>query len=257
MRKIFAVSLTALIAVLVLALPGAPARLLPLLLDADRVALSGVSGTLWNGQAARAVVQSTAGPVHLGELRWQLRPMSVLLGSPALLLSMDWGSQRGTLRARLRGNRIELRDVDFTLEANVAKQFLPVSLDGRLELLFKELHVSENLQDLVADGRAVWRNAGWLAFDGRRPLGTYAATFSPLGAGDAADAEPSGVAVEVATLAGDVEAQGSGRVQQKRYELELSISADAMDRQLEQALALIATPVENGYLLRLDGVLNN
>lgn len=250
MRRSLGLSLAVLLAALLLALPGLPARLLPGLLDAEQFAMSGVSGTVWNGHAARAVLISNAGPIHLGELRWKLRPLSVLLGSPRLVLTMDWGSQRGTLQARLSGDRVELSELDFALGANIVKQLLPVAVDGRLELLFDEL-ILEGSQVRAANGRAVWRDAGWLAADGRRPLGTYAATLSTEGAG-----AQSAVNVDIATLAGGVQAEGQGQLGQQRYGLELRLSGDALEGQLAQALALIATPAENGYLLRLDGVLN-
>ena len=88
---------------LVLLAASTPARVLPRLLPAESLQLSGMTGTLWRGRAARAAVVVPQGLLDLGELRWKLSPVSLLFLSPAIEIDSERGRQRLSARARLRG----------------------------------------------------------------------------------------------------------------------------------------------------------
>lgn len=49
------------------------------------VRLSGLSGSVWNGEALRVAVRGQA----LGKLKWQVSPLSLLGGNPAATLSLE------------------------------------------------------------------------------------------------------------------------------------------------------------------------
>lgn len=257
MRRRAAIATLLIICLVLLGLPSLPARLLPRFVSGDQVLLSGLSGTLWRGKAARAVMQTPMGYLHLGELRWQLSPLSLLVAAPALELSTAWGTQRGELSARLRGDTLEINALDFAVDASIIKQVLPVDLDGRVQLLFENLVLQNGLL-VEADGRAVWQDASWLAPAGRRPLGTYAATFESAVSSSEGDAgESSGVRLKIETLSGMVRAEGDGELGSSSYELDVRIEGDNLEADVAQALALVAAPEDNGYRLRLSGAMQH
>jgi hypothetical protein len=230
---------------LLLLLATAPARLLPLFLDRQALALSGVSGSVWRGQAARAVLLTPAGPVHLGELHWRLEPLSLLTLAPRVRIETQWGRQRLVLRARQRGARVTVSDLDGSVDAALLRQLLPVGLRGRLGLQLSSL-VLEPARLVSAEGNIVWQDAAWESVSGVGRLGSYAARVSSPAEGV--------VEARVETLAGPVTATGSLRVDGQRYAVDATVeSRGAMDPELAQALSLVAVPRENGYLLRLDG----
>ncbi|MDP5052622.1 MAG: type II secretion system protein N [Congregibacter sp.] len=235
-----------LLAVLLAFALSAPARLLPYLLDAQPLQLSGVSGTVQNGRASRARLQTPGGYLHLGELSWLLAPRSLLGFAPLLKLHSVWGDQRGSLELRLRKDALALSSVDVNVDAGLLKQVLPVALKGRLGMLFNELLLSPT-GVLRADGRLVWQGAAWESPKGLRILGNYAATFTTP--------NDQQINVQIVTLSGPVVAAGTVSLNQQRYSVDLLIesSVQELDPELAQALSLIASPAENGYRLRLDG----
>lgn len=240
--------LVALVLLLLLMLSSLPARVLPFFIDHKTLRISALSGTLLNGRAARAMVRTPAGYLHLGELRWRLEFTSLLTLAPRVAIQSKWGGQRLALRATVSGESVAIRSLEANFDADVARQFAPVELAGRVSLMFDEvLVVAGALQS--AKGRAVWQDALWQAPNGARPLGSYAAVASSPASG--------GVDLAIETLAGPVRVDGSASLRDQRYALALTINGDAqgLHSDLEQALSLIATPAENGYLLRLDGAL--
>jgi hypothetical protein len=240
---------------------SAPARLLPYLIDSQMLQLSGVAGTVQDGRAARARVQTPGGYLHLGELRWTLAPWSLLSFAPSVKVDSLWGDQRGSLELRLSKDGLALRRVDINVDAGLLKQVLPVELKGRLGMLFDDLLLSPT-RVLRADGRLVWQGAAWESPTGLRVLGNYAATFTTSGTapGTTPGTTPTDqqITASIVTLSGPVVAEGTASLNQQRYAVDLLIqsSAQGFDPELAQALSLIASPAENGYRLRLDGELS-
>lgn len=237
----------AIMAALTIAVVTAPARLLALLVEPDSLLLSGFRGTVWNGSAARAALVTPAGPLQLGAVRWTLQPLSLLTLSPRVEINTRWGRQHVSMLVQQRADGLELRDVDAALDARLVSQFAPVALSGRVEMQFSELDIAAGVL-VNAKGRALWRDGAWPGSNGVKPLGSYVATLQTYGDGS--------IAVSIETLAGPVQAQGTVNLRGLAYVLDVTINAEAgLDRELEQALSLVAVPSENGYLLRLDGVM--
>ena len=239
--------------VLAFAFYSLPARLLPRLVGSDVLQMSGVSGTLLNGHAARAIVTTSAGPLHLGSLRWRFRPQSLLTLEPAISLQSNWGSQRIELLVARDGSVTRLRQLDANLSAGLARQFAPVALDGRLNLVFDELSFADD-QVIAAQGRVVWQDALWLAPRGARPLGTFAGEVTTTDAGD----EPSIIELAVTTITGPVFATGNASLSATRYSTDILLSGGdrALDADIARAISLLASPEDNGYRLRLSGDLS-
>jgi general secretion pathway protein N len=237
----------AVVASLTIVVATAPARLVALLVEPESLLLSGFHGTVWNGSAARAALATPAGPLQLGGVRWTLQPLSLLTLSPRVEIDARWGRQHLAMRVQTRADGLELHDVDAALDARLVSQFAPVALRGRVEMQFSELQIAAGLLVNVK-GRALWRDAAWLGPNGVKALGSHVATLQTSGDGS--------IAVAIETLSGPVRAQGAVNLRGRAYVLDVTIDAGAgLDRELEQALSLVAVPTKNGYRLRLDGAL--
>lgn len=224
-----------------------PARLLPLLVKTDPLLVSALSGTVWSGRAGRAVLVTDAGPVHLGSLRWRLRPLSLLLFSPRIAVDAQWGQQQLRAEFQERDGVLRLKDVDAKLDARLLRQLVPIELRGRMGLEFARLDLGAGTIE-HADGRLLWQEAAWVSPGGARPLGTFLAVLNT--------AAPGQVSATLQTLAGPVRVEGGATVNGLDYAVNARISTTGpMDPELERALSLVASPGENGYLLRLDGAL--
>lgn len=231
---------------LVCLLATAPARLLGLLLPSEMVIMQGFSGTLWRGEASRCMVQTPAGLLHLGVVKWRLSPWSVILFSPHLSLDSDWGSQTLITDLVLHGGQdVDLTALEATIPADLLRQFVPVELTGVLQLQAEILALRGGVP-VEGKGRLVWLNGGWDSPSGPVPLGSYALDFS-----QAPDAALVG---QVLTLAGEVTAQGSVELENRSYGIDITVQSEGgLDMRLQQALSLVARPVEKGFRINLNG----
>ena len=225
-----------------------PARVLPWLLGDQPLRLSGLGGTLWRGEAARAVLVLPSGTLHLGALRWRLEPASLASFSPRIAVDSQWGQQRLAMRVRRSGSaRYSLRDVSASVDARLAQQWIPVALRGRFDAQLARLEVVDDIP-VAVHGTLTWQSAGWFGPTGPRSLGSYLAQLSTTDEGS--------IVATVSTLAGALRAEGTVTLDAGRYAVDARLDPQGpVDPELEQALSLVAVPDENGYLLRLNGAL--
>lgn len=154
--------------------------------------LAGVSGTVWEGSAARVRI----GIMDVGTLRWEARPMSFLTGSPTWRLEANRpdGFARATVKV-LGATGVAVSDLDLgtTLDAvsswinlagtrgNVSARVDEVALeDGRLTSLAGRV-VVESLQPIGL--RDVDLGTLQIEIPGGQPgpyLGTVVALSGPL-----------------------------------------------------------------------------
>ncbi len=241
----------ALVGVLVLVLlllAQAPARLLSLAVPADRLALQGLEGTLWQGRAARALLRTPGGYLHLGTLEWRLSPWSLLTLAPRVTVASRWGSQQlSGVVVYHDAQRIRLGNVDAALPAALVREFVPLELTGELSLLAQRLELREGLP-YAADGRLVWRGGGWVSPQGPRSLGDYAL--------DIQQAPGEALVAEVTTLGGSLQAEGRVGLVGRDYDVDVLLTGEGLsDPQLRQALQLVAAPEGQGFRVSLQGVL--
>jgi general secretion pathway protein N len=225
---------------------SAPARLLNLVLPSEQVLMQGFGGTLWRGNASRALVRVGPGYLHLGAVHWSLDPLSLLLLAPRLTLSSVWGNQVISGDLVLRGaQNVDLYEFEAVVAADLLRQFAPVALTGTLSAQLDKLQLRDGLP-YSGVGRLVWQNGGWQSPGGILPLGTYALDFH--------QAPQELLQARVITVAGQVEASGTVELQSRDYRVDILVSSQvAMDAQLEQALSLIAAPEPEGYRVVLNG----
>jgi hypothetical protein len=224
----------------------APARLLGLVIPAEQVILSGFTGTLWRGSASRSMLAIPGGYLHLGSIEWRLQPLSLLLFAPRLQITSDWGQQRLSGKLVVHGGQdISLADADARFSAGLIQQFAPLALSGDVSAQISSLRVQSGLVT-GGKGRLVWERAAWLSPQGLLPLGSYALDF---------DQQPDAHLVgEVLTLAGPITAEGQAQLTGRAYDLAIDVGSEStMPANLQQALSLLARPIDSGYRLELSG----
>ena len=105
-------------------------------LAADDLRLAGVQGTVWSGRAALA----SAGPLGFRDVRWQVRPWSLLLARPAGRVETGFGD--GFLQSELRigGSDVVLTGLTATCSLSALAPALPIAgIRGQVSLQLTEL----------------------------------------------------------------------------------------------------------------------
>ncbi len=145
------------------------------------LAMSGISGSLWKGQANVVSLTIEDRTYTLGKLQWDLQLKSLLKLQPCakLLVSGQAQSFNGTACAGTQG-RIILRDADVSLPASLLQSKIPIPINGNFSVHFSELELKGNVL-LNLSGNLSWTNAQasndvqWI------PLGSFAAEFTDNG----------------------------------------------------------------------------
>ena len=242
-RRLLAAALLSL-----LMLSQIPARVLTAFLPAT-LSLSGLSGTVWTGQAIRAWTMIDGQPLMLGRVQWQLQPWLLGWGSP-LTLTSEWGDQIFTSRMGmgLSGLKV-LRDVSVNLDISVLRAMFPLYLGGTLSGSFDRVEV-EQAGLRQAQGTVYLRNAIWTAKSGNIPLGDYRIDV----AGDAGSTD--GIVGEVITENGALVLAGDLALLMDAYAVKLTATGPvARDDGFRRAVSMLATPTAEGFDVVLQGQL--
>ena len=70
-----------------------PASSIVIFLPKNTFSLEWFHGTLWKGGAVRSSISTPKGPLNLGQLEWNLVPLSWLKLSPEVKVKAVWGEQ--------------------------------------------------------------------------------------------------------------------------------------------------------------------
>ena len=223
-----------------------PARAISRVLP-DDVTLTGISGTIWSGRAARAWVEIDQQPLMLGRVQWRLQPWRILWGAP-LSLSSVWGQQslRAQLSYRLDGS-IVLQDAAFTVNTQLFKAFFPLYLGGALSGEFAQIAIDEG-HVVNAEGVVRLRRGVWTARSGNIPLGDYQIDFS------SADTAGAGTIGALKTIAGSLELSGNLSATLTNYQIAVEATGPvARDGSFRQAMSMIAILNQDGFSVSLMG----
>ena len=161
------------------------------------VALSGVTGTLWNGRASLASVRTVDQEYSLGQLSWSLSPLSLLTLSPCAQVATKLPMQQfeGEICAG-SGGAIKVRNADVSLPVALVQAKIPVPIQGQFSTHIDELELRGNVLlklkgNLTWNGARVNTGANWL------DIGSYGAELSDNG--------NNGVSAKLFQLAGPVD----------------------------------------------------
>ena len=225
-----------------------PARVLTTFLPAT-LTLSGLSGSVWSGQAVRAWTMIDGKPLMLGRVQWQLQPWRLCWGSP-LTLTSEWGDQIFTSRIGMGLSGLTvLRDVSVNFDTSVLREMFPLYLGGTLSGSFERIEV-EQAGLRQAQGAVYLQNAIWAANSGNIPLGDYRIDV----AGNAGSAD--GIVGEVVTENGALVLVGDLNLSMGAYAVKLSATGPvARDDGFRRAVSMLATPTAEGFDIVLQGQL--
>lgn len=207
--------------------------------------MSGISGTVWRGQAREL---SVAG-IYLSDVTWRLKPSHLFTGT--VLLAMEAKPVSGFVESDVGlqlGGALSLSNLTASLPlAPLAKPLKVPGLQGNASLQFERITVIDQLP-VAADGSLTVSNfAARLIFRGN--LGGYKAEFFT---------QNNGVAASVEDTDGVIDLAGSLQLSDDRsYQFLGKIAPKADTPQaLRNQLRVLGNPDERGqYELRLEGVL--
>ncbi len=242
-RRLLAAALLSL-----LMLSQIPARVLTAFLPAT-LSLSGLSGTVWSGQAIRAWTMIDGQPLMLGRVQWQLQPWRLGWGLP-LTLTSEWGDQIFTSRMGMGLSGLTvLRDVSVNLDTSALRAMFPLYLGGTLSGSFDRIEV-EQAGLRQAQGTVYLQNAIWTANSGNIPLGDYRIDL----AGNAGSAD--GIVGEFVTENGALVLSGDISLSMDAYTVKLSATGPvARDDGFRRAVSILAAPTAAGFDIVLQGQL--
>src|SRR5690606_38785394 len=149
-----------------------------LLTQSGQLSMSGVTGTLWRGHASLASFRVEDRDYSLGQLQWQLDPLSLFSLSPCARLQTRLERQEieGRACAGL-GNSLELQETTISAPASLLQASLPLALDGQLFARIDRMRVKGDfLQQL--SGNMSWTNARIHNGKTWMNLGSHAARLS-------------------------------------------------------------------------------
>ncbi|WP_020210698.1 type II secretion system protein N [Gilvimarinus chinensis] len=205
--------------------------------------LSGISGSLWQGKAGMASVRIDGRSYSLGELNWQLKPLSLLTLNPCadVTASLDRQQINGRACASTSG-ALKLSDANISIPAALIQDLPePTKLNGLVSAHIDTLKL--NGQSLEAlKGNLSWTNArlhngqNWLT------LGAFAADLSASDEGH--------IRADIFSLEGPVDLTGNvvmpltgGII----IDANFSFSDEfAREVQADQWLPMLAEPLDDG-----------
>ncbi|ARN74847.1 type II secretion system protein N [Oceanicoccus sagamiensis] len=187
--KAILVAIVLLVLVGVVAIANAPASLVPMALaeaekrqllapNAPAISLVNLEGTVWDGQANETVITVAGEPLHLGVLRWQLDPLSLLDSSPVIHVQTQASEHavQATVIAKANGD-IRINDIEGRMPISLLEPWLPMLVKGDISFVFD--HITVNPKQLLAiDGVVNVEYVDWLGGDYAMPLGSYMAQIS-------------------------------------------------------------------------------
>jgi len=140
--------------------------------------LQGLTGTFWEGRAAQVLVTVDGARYSLGELRWEVKPWSLLQLTPCADFKTELHRQRlaGLACVHLDGSW-SVRDAEFSGPAALAELWVPVQVDGNLSVRLDELRMQADRIE-VLKGNSSWRDARFHNSHQWLTLGTFAAELN-------------------------------------------------------------------------------
>ena len=141
--------------------------------------VSGVTGSLWRGQADFGQWVDRGKILPLGELQWQLSPWSLLTLNPCVQFSAQATQQtiKGNGCYALLSAKISAEEVDVTLPVKHIAPFFNVDLDGNIDAYINRL-IWTGESFAKADFNVLWQRAALYSGSQWVTLGDIQATGS-------------------------------------------------------------------------------
>lgn len=123
------------------------------------LAMNGVSGTLWSGRASLASIKVGGVDHSLGQLTWQLKPLSFFTLKPCALITTNMENQYfdGTVCA-LGKNAFAVEEASLNFPTVLLQPLLPLPINGQFSLNIGRLEVRDQ-QLMKMRGKVTWTSA--------------------------------------------------------------------------------------------------
>ncbi len=148
------------------------------------IQMSGVTGTLWDGEAASAVVPVPDGTYALGEVEWQLSPWGLLAAKPCATVKTNLDDQKITGEAcvGLNGD-LKVENMQIAVPAKTAQILVPVvEVQGDILMLIESLEIKNNAINQLS-GSGSWNGARFYNSTSWLELGTIGFELGDNGQG--------------------------------------------------------------------------
>jgi general secretion pathway protein N len=209
------------------------------------IAVSGISGSLWQGQAQRVSLLQQP----LGALDWQIDRWNSLLGNPSGRVNLRGAQIRGGASFAQQGDILRASAISGEFPASLLAPALDIPgllLLGTVSLDFPQAELEAGVLKSL-DGRAVWRDLGITGGAEARMPGIEA-IFKP-----AADGSIEG---SMHDLGGTLAVDGRVVLRDGRFHTETKLWLREPNPALEEALKFVGErTADGGSLLRIDGEL--
>jgi general secretion pathway protein N len=222
-----------------------PARVAYQWIAPPGIALSGIQGTIWNGQAGEGNIAG----LYLRNIDWRLQPSALFGGKLGVEFEADGASGFASGEAAIGlGGSAELTDVSASLSLQSLQELIGMpGLQGTVNLQFERVVLADGLP-IAADGNLQIANLR-VPMIHRSSLGGFRADFFTQESGVMASVEDTDGVVEIAgsvSLAADRTYQFLAQVAPKENTPE----------DLRRQMSFLGSPNERGqYELRLEGQL--
>ena len=145
------------------------------------LALSGVTGTVWNGRASLASLPRPEREYPLGQLSWKLKPFSLLALTPCAQVTTHLpGQQFDGEVCSGTGGVMKLRNADISLPVALIQSKLPVLIQGQLSTHINDMELRGDVL-LKLDGKLTWNGAQVNTGTNWLDIGSHAAEFTDNG----------------------------------------------------------------------------
>ncbi len=146
--------------------------------------VSGVSGSLWSGQADYSQWVDRGHTLPLGELKWSLQGLSLLTLNPCVNFSTQTNQQaiKGQACYALIGGAAKIEEVDASVPVGKVAPFFSVDLDGNIDAYVKQA-IWQDQQLGKTDINLLWQRASLYNGNQWIPLGDIQSRISDDGNG--------------------------------------------------------------------------
>jgi len=222
--------------------------ILPSVSATKAVELTGVTGSIWQGQAGNANINR----LDLGKLKWKLSGWGLLFGDIDLDLNFASEVSQGSANLSIGlGGSIEAEDIQARLSADMLTPLFygfPVSFDGEINGNISSLEIEPG-QRITGKGRIVWR-AATLRSPQNLELGDFLVTLEPNNRGSKLTIKDTNKGPVEANLT--IHLKGTGE-----YKINGSLKPrDDSQQQITEALRLIGRADNSGrFWVVRNGVL--
>jgi general secretion pathway protein N len=160
------------------------------------LALSGITGSVWNGRASLASVKLEGRDYSLGQLSWNLNLLSLISFNPCAKLTTKLDAQAFDGDVCKMGAGVKLQNANVSLPAVMLQSQIPIPIGGQFSAHFDELQLQGNVL-MKLKGNFSWTSAQVNNGANWMDIGSYAAELNDNG--------HNGVKAKVFQLAGPVD----------------------------------------------------